>query len=180
MSKKEASVLFFKRIYKEHFQSLYIYAKAIVKSDDLAKDAIEEVFVYLWESGIDLEKIREINSYLTTSVRNECYKLMQKSSAYTSICEIEQNLSDIEKITPEEVIIEKELLDTINAAIDQLPDQCRLVFELSRKRQMSYKEIAQELGISCSVVGTQITRAIRVIRNEIECQSKSHFESKAL
>ena len=169
--KKDSSVLLFKRIYKNYFQELFIYAKAIVKSDDLAKDAIEEVFVSLWESGINLEKIREIKSYLMVSVRNECFKLTYKASSFGDIADYENDLANIEKITPEEILIEKELLEVINAAIKRLPDQCQIVFELSRNQQMSYKEISWELGISTSAVGTQVTRAIRAIRTEIE----NHF-----
>ena len=166
--KTDSSVFLFKRIYKNYFQELFVYAKAIVKSDDLAKDAIEEVFVNLWESGINLEKIREIKSYLMVSVRNECFKLTYKASSFGDIADYENDLANIEKITPEEVLIEKELLEVINAAIKRLPDQCQIVFEMSRNQQMSYKEISRELGISTSAVGTQVTRAIKAIRTEIE------------
>ncbi|MAX24028.1 MAG: hypothetical protein CMJ19_05935 [Phycisphaeraceae bacterium] len=170
MRNQDSSTLLFRRIYGDHFEDLFVYAKAILKSTDMAKDAVEEVFVNLWESGMDLSKIKEIKAYLLVSVRNECYKLAYKASNFDELSDV-GNLTNIDKVTPEEVIIEKELLAVINQAVAALPDQCRLVFEMSRNQQMSYREISVELGISTSVVGTQITRAIRSIQEKVE----NHF-----
>jgi len=171
MRNQDSSALFFSRIYRDNFEDLFVYAKAILKSTDMAKDAVEEVFVNLWESGMDLGKIREIKAYLLVSVRNECYKLAYKTSNFDELSDIGNDLANIDNVTPEEVIIEKELLTVINQSVANLPEQCRLVFEMSRNQQMSYKEISAELGISVSVVGTQITRAIRVIQEQVE----NHF-----
>lgn len=171
MRNQDSSALLFRRIYGDHFEDLFVYAKAIMKSTDMAKDAVEEVFVNLWESGMDLSKIRDIKAYLLVSVRNECYKLVYKSANFDGLPDAVADLANIDKVTPEEVIIEKELLAVINKAVANLPDQCRLVFEMSRNEQMSYKEISAELGISVSVVGTQITRAIRAIQEQVE----NHF-----
>lgn len=175
MRNQDSSALLFRRIYGDNFEDLFVYAKAILKSTDMAKDAVEEVFVNLWESGMDLSKIREIKAYLLVSVRNECYKLAYKTTNYDELSEGRSDILTIDKVTPEEVIIEKELLAVINHAVENLPEQCRLVFEMSRNHQMSYKEISAELGISISVVGTQITRAIRVIQEQVE----NHFGDKS-
>ena len=51
--------------------------------------------------------------------------------------------------------------------IDQLPQKCRLVFSLSRFEDMSYSEIADNLGISVKTVENQISKALKVLREKI-------------
>lgn len=74
----------------------------------------------------------------------------------------------VDKISPEEVLLEKELLELINSVVDSLPEQCQLIFRMAKEKQMSYKDIALELGVSQSTVGTQMGRAIQAIRERYE------------
>tara|TARA_Y100001972_G_scaffold128067_1_gene187234 strand:- start:3423 stop:4022 length:600 start_codon:yes stop_codon:yes gene_type:complete len=153
----------FRNIYRSLFQDLYIYAISITRSDDLAKDAVAEVFVRLWDSKDDLSRIKEIKSYLLTSVKNECIKSLYQRKRQDDIDIGEQ----IEKISPEDILLEKELKEFIDRIVSTLPEQCQLIFKMNNVDQMSYKEIAAELNITTSTVGTQITRAIRLIRSEL-------------
>jgi RNA polymerase sigma-70 factor (ECF subfamily) len=64
-------------------------------------------------------------------------------------------------------MIYEELSRHIDQAIENLPEQCRLIFRLSREHDLSYKDIAQKLNISVKTVDTQIGRALRFIRTRI-------------
>ncbi len=153
----------FRSLYRDSFQDLFIYAESIIKSEDLAKDAVAEVFVKLWDSKNDFKKIKNIRSYLIIAVKNECLKLLNQTNRLGKLDTSQQ----IEIINPEEILLEKELLKLIDEVITSLPKQCQLIFEMSSKHQMNYKEIATELNITTSTVGTQLSRAIHAIRTEI-------------
>ena len=64
------------------------------------------------------------------------------------------------------------LTKVVNRAIEQLPERCREIFSLSRKEGLSYRQIAERLGISVKTVETQISIALKRIR---EILSSSAF-----
>jgi RNA polymerase sigma-70 factor (ECF subfamily) len=62
---------------------------------------------------------------------------------------------------------ESELGRKIDQAIHRLPEKCRIVFLMSRAEEMSYAEIAANLGISIKTVENQIGKALKLLRHEI-------------
>jgi RNA polymerase sigma-70 factor (ECF subfamily) len=60
-----------------------------------------------------------------------------------------------------------ELHQRIKAAIQSLPKQCRLIFQMSREQDLKYKEIAESLNLSIKTVDTQMGRALKYLRKTI-------------
>ncbi len=160
----------FRSLYKVLFQDLFVYAKSITKSEDLAKDAVAEVFVKLWDSKADLSKIREVRSYLLVAAKNESIKLLNHSNRFGELDVSRQ----IEIVNPEEILLEKELKELIDQVVASLPGQCQLIFMMNSRDRKSYKEIAAELNVTVSTVGTQVSRAIHAIRTEITSRYRSN------
>ncbi|XOV92550.1 MAG: RNA polymerase sigma factor [Bacteroidota bacterium] len=161
----------FRLVFDELFTDLFIYAKSLTKSEDLAKDAVSEVFLTLWATNSDLTGILKIKSYLLVSVRNECLRQIYES---TSIDEA-NTIEHVDKINPEDVLLEKELKEKLDKIVSALPDKCQLVFEQCVLQKKSHKEVAEELGISVSTVSSQLSNALKAIRIEIS----STYESTA-
>ena len=64
--------------------------------------------------------------------------------------------------------LEKEdLQKTVQIAVDQLPNRCRIIFCMSRYEEKSHKEISQELGITTKTIENQITIALKALRKAI-------------
>jgi RNA polymerase sigma-70 factor (ECF subfamily) len=61
----------------------------------------------------------------------------------------------------------RNLEEKIEQAIASLPEKMREIFNLSRKQQLSYKEIAIQLGISEETVRKQISNALQRLRNQV-------------
>lgn len=61
-----------------------------------------------------------------------------------------------------------ELEVKIADALQTLPEQCRLVFTMSRYRELKYAEIADELGISIKTVENHMGKALRMMREELK------------
>jgi len=57
-----------------------------------------------------------------------------------------------------------ELEVKINAALNELPEQCRTIFQLSRFEELKYREIADELGLSVKTVENQMGKALKLMR----------------
>ncbi len=165
----------FEEVYSEHFNSLFIYARSLAKSEDLAKDAVSEVFFSLWKSKTDFSRVLDIQAYLFRAVKNEVVRILSHDHVNFQDLNTDINIQRVERLNPEELLLEKELLDIISQAVSQLPDQCRLIFDMAKNQRMSYTEIAGELLISKSTVKTQVSRALATIRQVIE---KSHDEKR--
>lgn len=164
----------FEEVYVEYFKPLYLYARTITKSEDLAKDVVSDVFFNLWKSQSDFSKIRELRSYLFIAVKNQAIRALSKDPHDFIRQDQESLIREVDRVDPEEILLEKELLMAIEEAVSMLPDQCQLIFRMAKNEQMSYKEIALELNISQSTVKTQVGRAISNIKDAIEVR----FEDK--
>ena len=64
-------------------------------------------------------------------------------------------------------LLEEEMKNTAKKAVDELPTECRQVFELSRYEGKKYSEIAQELGISVNTVKYHIKNAIKILSSRL-------------
>lgn len=157
----------FDRVYREHFGRLYAFASSLIKCEEIAKDVISDVFVNLWNSRIDFNKIRDIEAYLFIAVKNQALQALSKAPHGIGTMDIENALRRIDISDPEHVLIEKELLSDLEAAIKSLPDQCQLVFGLARDKNMTYQEISNELGIAPATVKSHMIKAIANIRTFI-------------
>lgn len=170
----------FEEVYVEYFKPLYLYARTITKSEDLAKDVVSDVFFNLWKSQSDFSKIKELKAYLFVSVKNHAIRSLAKDPRDFIGFDQENHIKEIERVNPEEILLEKELFLAIEETVSRLPDQCQLIFRMAKNQQLSYKEIAEELMISQSTVKTQVSRAVSAIRQAIteryeeEGSSESH------
>ena len=64
-------------------------------------------------------------------------------------------------------LLEEEMKNTAKQAVNELPTECRQVFELSRYEGKKYSEIAQELDISVNTVKYHIKNAIKFLSSKI-------------
>ena len=69
--------------------------------------------------------------------------------------------------TPEEDFISKETVNSLNNAINSLPDKCKMAFKLVREDKMKYKDAAQVLDISVKTLEAHITTAVKKIREAL-------------
>jgi RNA polymerase sigma-70 factor (family 1) len=149
----------FERFYKEHYKSFFLMSCKYLKDPALAEEIVNDVFLKIWEDGDKIKIESSLKSYLYKAIINRSINLLNKNkreSAYHS------NIN----VIPEESyelrqIEENELMIKIYAAIDQLPDQCKRVFEMSRFEELKQQEIADKLGISIKTVKNHITIALK-------------------
>jgi RNA polymerase sigma-70 factor (ECF subfamily) len=149
----------FERYYKEHYKSFFLMSCKYVKDPALAEEIVNDVFLKLWEDGDKIKIESSLKSYIYRAVINRSINLLNKSKRELS------HRTDINAIPEESYelrqIEENELTVKIYAAIDQLPDQCRRVFEMSRFEELKQQEIADKLGISIKTVKNHITLALK-------------------
>ena len=165
----------FEFIFKTYYGYLYNYSKQILKDPDAAEEAVEVTFLNLWENRANIVLESSIKSYLFRSVYNNClnqlkhllvkerYVLYFKHHVAT-----DDSGSLISNDYPLSQVIEKELEQVLEKALNNLPPQCREVFLLSRHENFKNDEIAEKLNISVNTVRTQISRALTKLREKLK------------
>ncbi|MFN0015252.1 MAG: RNA polymerase sigma factor [Saprospiraceae bacterium] len=145
---------------------LYKIAYAMLRDSDAAKDAVQEVFIRIWQKRTEIEVKSTLKGYLQRAVVNQCLAVL-RSRKPTSDPEIilaalpDSAPSAYDRLQTESLEI------LVQAAVGQLPEQCRIIFRLSRFEELSYNEIADLLNLSPKTVENQIGKALRSLRQKL-------------
>ena len=157
----------FEKIFKSSYKSLCSFANRIVRSHELAEEIVDDVFCNLWKNRARIQITSSFRSYLITSVRNKSLDCLRKrKNEKNSVLESASSVPCRQSIAYENMAFE-ELSRRIEAAIQELPRQCRTIFLMSRDQDLKYKEIAEILNISIKTVDTQMGRALKYLRKTI-------------
>ena len=155
----------FNTLFNRHWKSLYCLARRILEDDDLAKDALQEAFVALYQSPPEKE-IRNVAPWLFQCVKYQCFMHLRSSKISRRHIDRLHTVSSANDV--EEYITVQELEKLLLQEIGALPEKCREVFYLSRFESLSNKKIAEQLNISQKTVEHQITKALKTLRLSIE------------
>jgi RNA polymerase sigma-70 factor (ECF subfamily) len=164
---KSGDLRIFEEIYRKYYPVLYRYAVSITKTGDSAEDAINETFLKLWEGRDRIVINISLQAYLFKSVYNYCInalKHIQIREKYKSVFAGHLPMDENDRDYPLSGLIEEEIGSIVQKVVDQLPEQCRHVFVMSRFEHMKYEEIASALNISVHTVHTHIKRALGKLR----------------
>jgi RNA polymerase sigma-70 factor (family 1) len=157
----------FSEIFREHEQKLYTLAVRLTKSDQVAKDILQEVFMKLWEHRTSIPAIVNIEAWLYRITENKVIDFLRKASADDRLRKvIWEHIQQIVNDTEQQVEA-KEYNHVIQKAIEQLPAQRRLIYQLNKEQGMSYQQIATELKLSRHTVKNQLFSAVQSVRRFI-------------
>lgn len=157
----------FKLLFDKYYTPLVRYALKITNKQDIAEEIVQEVFIKLWEHRNNVNECDSLSAYLYISTRNRCLNYFKsKIRSFTWEDNLE-NIDQIDDLTPFEIISYDELSRNIETATDSLPEQCKIIFNLSRFSDLSNKDIAKHLSISEKTVENQMTIALKKLRKAL-------------
>jgi RNA polymerase sigma-70 factor (ECF subfamily) len=157
----------FESVFRLHYAPLCRYAGQLLPDADEAEEEVQAMFVAVWEKRADLRITSSLKSYLFQAVHNRCLNRLRHQSVRDDHRRQVQFGGAGTAESPVQALLADELAERVRAAIQRLPEQCRLVFTLSRYEELSYAEIAEQLGISPKTVENQIGKALRILRGEL-------------
>lgn len=160
----------FEKLFNEWYVPLCNYAFSMLRDMEEARDMVQKTFYKLWDKRSELEIHTSIKSYLYRMVHNDCMNRIKQHKVreeHNAVYAYENSSSENSNYV-DSYIINNELQKQIEQAINDLPPRCAEVFRLSRIKQLSYAEIAEELNISSNTVETQIVKALKVLREKLK------------
>jgi RNA polymerase sigma-70 factor (ECF subfamily) len=157
----------FEQLFRQYFGELCNFARSYINDDDTAKEITQNVFINLWQNKKNIDSGKSVKSYLFTSVRNRCLNHIRDNKKFrSSVLDVE--IADYETAYESDAISVAELETKISSALDKLPERCRQVFMLNRFEDLKYKEVAEKLGISIKTVEVQMSKALKILREELK------------
>lgn len=163
--KTEQNLERFEMMYRQYSPRVFVFFRSTTGDSQIAEDLLQATFLRIWENidSVDMEK--NVESYIFTIARNLLYSHF-RSETYKKLFLLQ--LSDSRADDVEEGVIERDLRRKYMEELKQMPEKRRRIFLMSRIRGLTYREIANRLGISENTVDTQIRRALAVLRQSLK------------
>lgn len=155
-------------VYERYARPLYVYAFKKLKDKHAAQDIVHDVFTSFWQRREEVNLRTELSSYLFSAVRNKAFDNFARKEVQAKHLKSLQEFLMLSTTSPADYLIRTQQLDElIKKEIQALPERMREIFILSRQKQLSHLEIAEQLDISKHTVDTQIKRALRILKHKL-------------
>lgn len=157
----------FSNIYKENIDDLLSYGYRITSDRQLIRDSIQDLFLNLWQTRLNLSDTDSIRFYLYRSLRNKILEDIKKNN-HTKIDSTNLFEDIIGALSIEDDLIETEKLSEqllrLKRAIQQLPKRQQEIIQLRYYHDFSFDEIAEMMQINNQSVRNLLHRAIIELR----------------
>ena len=155
-------------LFRFYYPGLVTFASRIVLDPDEAEEIVQDFFVKLWSGRKEIKKSDTLKSYFFTSVKNRALNYLKKEKISEKVRENLREMIENDQLYQPDLFVESELQSRIKTAFEKLPSRTYEVFSLSRFKDLSNDQIAEQLNISKRTVETQISNALKILREELK------------
>ena len=155
------------KLFRQHYRQMYRLATMLLHDDAESKDVVHDIFAHLLRESQDLRE-ETAEHYLLTSVRNRCLNVIrsrqiQERVEHLYLLDLDTNITPTERLEEE--------LEALYKGIDQLePPVCRDIIMQHFRDSITFKEIANRLGVSETTVYKHLRRALNQLRTQLKKQ----------
>jgi RNA polymerase sigma-70 factor, ECF subfamily len=164
----------FEALFRAHYAALCGFAVRYVRTRALAEELVQDLFMALWARRASWE-VRggsgSVRAYLFAAVRNRALNARTRRAVERD-WEEDETAAEVRTlhhapVAADAALEAAELHGRLTAAIESLPERCRLVMQLRWRDQLSYAEIAEVMGISTKGVENQLSRGLKALRDRL-------------
>lgn len=169
---RESDHAAFEALVRHYSDRLCAFVYNSTRDVEATKELVQDLFLWIWRHRHEWDVRGGLTTYLYRSARNRAISYMrhdelerrwQEEMALTG----EHEFDRADPIVPSEETGAAELSIAIEHALESLPTRCRQVFTLNREHRLSYREIAETLGISVKTVEVHMGRALTALRRQL-------------
>jgi RNA polymerase sigma-70 factor (ECF subfamily) len=162
-------------LFDRHFSDLCNFLLIYLHQKDLSEEIALDIYTYIWEKRQTIQINTTFKSFLFAAGKNRAISLYRKEhqKIFSSIelCE-----ASIPGDSSSQFIMENnELRNLINEAIQRLPEKCRQIYIMAWEENLSYREIALQLGLSPKTIENHVGIALRKLRESLQPYYKQLF-----
>lgn len=157
----------FAELYERYWSKVYHFAALYLRDEEEIKDAVQEIFLKLWDSQRFLKEFDNIENFLFIITRNHVFNRKRHKSFNNDFFELTlRNASELSYDISTDIDTEN-MRQLIDKLIEAMPPQRRTVFNLSRKECLTNRQIALQLSISEKTVEKHIQLSLKYLRNNL-------------
>ena len=165
---KNGSFHAFERLYHMYSGKLYNFIMRISSGNQyMAEEVVQSAFIRVWEVRERVEPESSFISFLCTIAKNLLMNMYQRQTVEYVYNEYLKNTGVDRDSQTEESIDLRFLNEYIDSLAEELPVQRKKIFILSKRQNYTNKEIAEMMGISESTVATQLSLAVKFMREQL-------------
>jgi RNA polymerase sigma-70 factor (ECF subfamily) len=164
----QGNITAFEMLFKVYYKTLCQYAYSFLNDRGNAEEIVQNTFIKMWERKSELHVQTSLKAYLYTMVRNGSLNQLKHERVRLQHAQRQTQLMETARDLVEEKVSSDDLESKIQEAINLLPEQCKLVFQLSRFEQLKYHEIADQLQISVKTVENHMGKALKLMRLQLK------------
>lgn len=155
----------FNALYYKYHAYLYAVALRYLKSEDLAEDAVQHVFIKLWERTKSLNIDINVKNYLYTMTKNHILNQIRDNKETISLNYInsQQEIHDGNDFF--KLMEDAQTIDILHKGIDSLPQQKKEVCLLKLEDDITNQKIADKMGISIHTVKSHYQESVKMLRD---------------
>ena len=166
----------FERIMRRHNRTLFRTARAILRDDGDAEDALQEAYLQAYGAMGQFRGDAKLSTWLARIVANQALQRLRKRERRAQILPLQQRdaepaleePADVRNDNgPEAAAQSGELRRVLEGQIDKLPDSYRAVFMLRAVEELTVEETAEILGIPPATVRSRFFRARSLLREAL-------------
>lgn len=158
----------YEKMFHRYYSKLCVFSNSHVKSLDVARDVVQEVFIKIWDGHEEFEISHSLKAYLYQAVRNQSLNHIVKNKQKLKL---KERLRKHENLRKEDVQVDlntEELTQKVWKLVEELPERRKSIFILYRKHGLSYKEIAEVMGIKRKTVENQMGKSLLFLRERLD------------
>jgi len=154
----------FTELFNSHHGKIYTFAIKLIRSEALAQEVVQDVFLNLWLSRSKLAEVQSPGAYMNRITRNLSFNVLKRSAREAMIFGRFENDEFYTDDSTQDTLDFNESQSLVHQAISKLSPQQKRVYELCHLEGLSYDQAAQQLEISTSTVHFHMKEALRNIR----------------
>lgn len=161
----------FTEIMDRYYPLLYSFSKRRLQDKELTRDLVHDLFANLWEKRKALVIRGVLEAYLVQTIKYSVFNHYKHKLVEDKYVERFAKFMEDRENNADHLIRHNDLNALIEMEIAALPEKMRIVFELRRNKFMNKKEISEELNMPENTVKTNLTRALKILREKLPIDS---------
>lgn len=157
----------FNTLFDRYFKRLYNFGYGLIQDENVAKEIAMDVMMRLWQKKGELVIGDELLPYLFRSIKNAVYNYWRKAKIITHSLEVFEDSLQNSVPSADSNLEFKELEKQYADFLNEMPEQRRKIFHLSRNENLTYAEIADQLNLSVHTVRNQMSSSVRYFRKHM-------------
>lgn len=158
----------FELVYERYYRLVFYLALKMLKKEDLAEDAVQDIFIRFWRYRENLKAEGSIKSFLMTISKNHLLNVIRDNKTQILKHLLLQDREEQPKNDTENVLYYKELNGIVHKGMEGLTKRKREIFALKVLQGYSNQEIAEKLSISPNTVKFQLSQAKKSVRSYVQ------------